>query len=102
MVVRATLAAGAAGVMPTGHQPTHQMKALTLPAPKIKTINNVTTVGPYNAGNGDPHTAARLGYLHGAEAMAEMFQEAYADPDPSAMPRLLNAVGTYSFFGRTT
>jgi hypothetical protein len=75
---------------------------MKLPEPIIATVHNVTVVGPYSAGGAtNTHTAAKLGYLHGAEVMAAMFREAFATGNIAEVHNLIKATETNSFFSIT-
>lgn len=70
---------------------------IQLPDPEIRRVNNVTTVGPYSISGGEI-TAARLGYLHGAETVAKMFAEKIRAQDLAGLLELMNATETKRFY----
>jgi hypothetical protein len=77
-----------------------EAKKLELPPLVVKTDNSITMVGPYSAGGAVSHTAAKLGYLHGAETMAKMFRETFMTGDLAMLHELVKATETFSFYGK--
>lgn len=70
---------------------------IKLPSPNVRTINNVTQIGPYTISGGEVG-AAGIGFQYGAEVMANMFTELLDKGDMTGLLALSKATQTNTFY----